>query len=221
MLFNLLGQPEKLVRDITPRLINKEANRALAMKFDVEYFDGTREQGYGGYRYDGRWQPVAARLIERYQLHGTSKFLDVGCAKGFLMHDLSEACPGIEVAGLDVSAYAKAHALESAREAITLGSCLSLPYPDDYFDAAVAINTLHNLAYDECKHSVRELMRVTKNKSNLFIQVDAYCNDDEKALFETWMLTAKTYLKPEEWEALFAEVGYQGDYFWTIIGFGG
>jgi ubiquinone/menaquinone biosynthesis C-methylase UbiE len=221
MLFNLLGQPEKLARDITPRLLNKEANRALAMKFDVEYFDGPREQGYGGYRYDGRWQAVAARLIERYHLSANSKFLDVGCAKGFLMHDLREACPGIEVAGLDVSAYAKAHALESVQGAITLGSCLKLPYPDDYFDAAVAINTLHNLAYEECKESVRELMRVTKNKANLFIQVDAYCNDDEKALFETWMLTAKTYLKSEEWEALFAELGYQGDYFWTIIGFGG
>ena len=219
MLHNLLAQPEKLVRDVSIRLENKEENRAKAMKFDVEYFDGPRTQGYGGYIYDGRWQEVAKRLIKRYQLNAKSKFLDVGCAKGFLMHDLQQACPGIEVAGLDVSAYAKDHAMDSVKEAITLGSCLNLPYADDTFDAAVAINTLHNLPYEQCKQAITELMRVTKHKARLFIQVDAYCNDDEKAMFETWMLTAQTYLQPDEWEALFNELGYQGDYFWTIIGF--
>ena len=219
MLFNFLGQPEKLQRDISSRLNNKEENRALALKFDVEYFDGPREQGYGGYKYDGRWQPVAARLIERYRLTPESKFLDVGCAKGFLMHDLAEACPGIDVQGLEISPYAKEHAMPSVKQKITIGNCLKLPYPDNYFDAAVAINTLHHLDYDGCKESVRELMRVTKNKANLFIQVDAYCNEEEKAMFETWMLTAQTYLMPEQWEELFREVGYVGDYFWTVIGF--
>lgn len=219
MLFNLLGQPEKLVRDVTPRLKNKEANRQLALQFGREYFDGPREQGYGGYVYDGRWQKVATTLIEKYQLNATSKFLDVGCAKGFLMHDLQEACLGIDVYGLDISAYAKEHAMPSVQQKITIGNCLSLPYPDDFFDAAVAINTLHNLDYDGCKQATKELMRVTKNKANLFIQVDAYCDEDEKSLFETWMLTAQTYLMPEEWITLLNEVGYKGDYFWTILGF--
>lgn len=217
--YNLLGQPEKLYRDVTPRLVNKEHNRALALKFDVEYFDGPREQGYGGYTYDGRWVAVAQRLIGHYGLTSQSRFLDVGCAKGFLMHDLQEALPGIHVEGLDISAYAKAHAMPSVAHTITLGNCLSLPYADDSFDCTVAINTLHNLPYDECKQAVRELMRVTRNKRNIFIQVDAYGNADEKALFEAWMLTAKTYLQPDEWIAMFDSVGYAGDYFWTTLGF--
>lgn len=220
MLFNLLNQPEKLLRDVSVRLKNKEANRALAMKFGHEYFDGPREQGYGGYVYDRRWQAVAKRLMERYNLTATSKYLDVGCAKGFLLHDLSEACPGINVSGLDISAYAKEQALPSVKENITLGNCRRLPYPDDFFDAAVAINTIHNLDADGCKQAVRELMRVTRHKTKIFIQVDAYSTPEEKELFEIWMLTAKTYLQPHEWETLFKEAGYAGDYFWTIIGFG-
>lgn len=219
MLFNLLNQPEKLYRDVTPRLVNKEHNRTLALKFDEEYFDGPREQGYGGYRYDGRWVAVAQRLIAHYGLSADSRFLDVGCAKGFLMHDLAEALPGITVEGIDISAYAKAHAMPSVAAQITLGNCLALPYEDDSFDCSVAINTLHNLPYDECKQAVRELMRVTRNKRNIFIQVDAYGNADEKALFEAWMLTAKTYLQPAEWIAMFKSVGYEGDYFWTTLGF--
>ncbi len=219
MYFNLLGQPEKLQRDVSIRLPNKEAHRAAALKFDAEYFDGPREQGYGGYHYDGRWQAVAKRLIERYGLTASSRFLDVGCAKGFLMHDLREACPGIEVAGLDISKYAKAHALADVQDNIVLGSCDKLPWPDDYFDASVAINTIHNLDQEGCKQAIRELIRVTKHKKNIFIQVDAYCDEKEKEMFEIWMLTAKTYLQPAEWEKLFNEVFYQGDYFWTIIGF--
>ncbi len=219
MLFNLLGQPEKLTRDVTSRLVDKDINRAMAMKFGFEYFDGPRAQGYGGYTYDGRWQAVAKLLIEKYHLSASSRFLDVGCAKGFLMHDLRESCPGMEVQGLDISEYAKQHAMETVRDNITLGNCYALPYPDDYFDASVAINTIHNLDVAGCRQAIRELMRVTRHKANIFIQVDAYNTPAEKDLFEIWMLTAKTYLQPGQWEALFDEVGYKGDYFWTIIGF--
>ena len=31
------------------------------------------------------------------------------------------------------------------------------------------------------------------------------------------MLTAKTYLKPDEWLELFDEIGYTGYYYWTIL----
>jgi hypothetical protein len=49
------------------------------------------------------------------------------------------------------------------------------------------------------------------------VQVDAYRSDDEKALFESWCLTAVTYLRPSEWISLFQEAGYSGDYYWTIL----
>ena len=54
-------------------------------------------------------------------------------------------------------------------------------------------------------------------KGKAFLQVDAYRNDDELQLFKDWMLTAKTYLKPNEWINLFDEVGYTGYYYWTIL----
>ena len=50
-----------------------------------------------------------------------------------------------------------------------------------------------------------------------FVQVDAYRNEAERDLFEAWMLTAKTYCRPEEWLKLFSEAGYTGDYYWTIL----
>ena len=54
--FNLLNTVPKVVRDVGMRRENKEANRDISMQFGEAYFDGPREQGYGGYSYDGRWR---------------------------------------------------------------------------------------------------------------------------------------------------------------------
>lgn len=218
--FNLLGTAEKLVRDVSLRSgINKSDNIKLAKQFGFEYFDGSRDQGYGGYHYDGRWVPVAKKIIGRYELSAGSRFLDVGCAKGFLLKDISDINPKIELYGLDVSSYAIKHAPEEIKPFIRQGNCKQLPFPNDYFDAVVAINTIHNLPYKECIRSIKELIRVTKNKENIFLQVDAYTDERELDLFKQWVLTAETYLPIHGWIELFEKCNYKGDYFWTIIGF--
>ncbi|MGH6954576.1 MAG: class I SAM-dependent methyltransferase, partial [Alphaproteobacteria bacterium] len=61
--FNLLGSYPRSRRDIAARHAAQADSRATARKFGREYFDGTREQGYGGYRYDGRWVPVARDIV--------------------------------------------------------------------------------------------------------------------------------------------------------------
>lgn len=213
--FNLLNVVPKAVRDVSARLVNKEENRRLAMKFGQEYFDGPREQGYGGYHYDGRWVSVARRLIERYGLKPGDRVLDIGCAKGFLVKDLAEALPGLEVIGLDVSSYALDNAHPDARGRLLRGSCDALPFPDGYFTISLAINTIHNLDRAGCLRSLQEMRRVAPGGG--FVQVDAYRNETERRLFEDWMLTAKSWLDPDGWRALFAEADYRGDYYWTII----
>ena len=72
---NLLNTFPKVKRNIKARTINKEQNRKLALKFDKEYFDGPREQGYGGYIYDGRWIEVSKRLKDIFNLKIIQKFL--------------------------------------------------------------------------------------------------------------------------------------------------
>ena len=136
-----------------------------------------------------------------------------------MIHDLENEIPNKNVFGLDISNYAKSKLNRNIRNKISIGSCDNLPYDDNFFDLSICINTIHNLNYEGCKKSLLELKRVTKNKTNIFVQVDAYNNEKEKKIFEDWLLTAKTYLKPEEWLKMFKEVDYNGFYFWTIIGF--
>jgi ubiquinone/menaquinone biosynthesis C-methylase UbiE len=212
---NLLKTYPKAARDIAGRLEGKEANRALALKFGLEYFDGPREQGYGGYRYDGRWVPIAQTFVDHFGLKPGQRVLDVGCAKGFLVKDLTDACPGLEVYGVDISHYALTHAHEGAVGRVVRGSCDKLPFDDRSFDAVICINTIHNLDPERCAIAIRELQRVSKGQG--FIQVDAYRSAAERQLFEDWMLTAKTYYTPQAWEEILSCCGYSGDYYWTVL----
>jgi SAM-dependent methyltransferase len=211
---NLLDRYPRSRRPIAERQESVPRERDVAKRFGREYFDGDRTQGYGGYRYDGRWVPIAERMRDYYNLTAGQSVLDVGCAKGFLMHDLRSVVPGLRVYGLDVSAYALERAMYDVRQFCVRGTAESLPYPDDAFDFVVSINTIHNLDRERCKQALREIERVSRQHK--YVQVDSWLNEDQRQNFERWQLTAVTYSDPDGWRQLFDEAGYGGDYYWTI-----
>ena len=212
---NLLAKYPKSKRSVKNRIENKEVAREVALNFAREYFDGSREQGYGGYHYDGRWLPIAGDFIQHFNLKPGDRVLDVGCAKGFLVYDLMKTLPGLEAYGLDISEYALLNALPELIGRLHLGNATHLPFPDNSFQAIISINTIHNLDLEECIAALREIERVSAGNS--FVQVDAYTNPEEKKAFEDWMLTAKTYGTPQDWREIFQEAGFTGDYYWTIF----
>lgn len=213
---DLLVNYPKSKRDLTARLESKtEEDREIARQFGKEFFDGDRNHGYGGFSYNPRfWQPVIPTFVEHWGLTSESSLLDVGCAKGFMLHDVTEALPGITVAGVDVSSYAIENSISSVKDSLKIANATSLPYEDSSFDVVISINTVHNLERDECAIALREITRVSKGGA--FITVDAYRNDEEKERMYAWNLTAKTIMSVDEWIKFFAEIGYEGDYYWFI-----
>jgi SAM-dependent methyltransferase len=210
---DLLAAP-RIRRDIAGRAAAAPRTREIARRFGREYFDGDRTEGYGGYVYDGRWVAVAQRLRETYGLGAGDAVLDIGCAKGFLVHDLRAVIPGIRVVGLDVSAYALAHAADGARGRMVRATAEALPFRDKSFDLVLSINVIHNLPDEGCRQALREMERVSRGAK--FVQVDSYRTAAERQDLERWILTAVTYFDPAGWLSLFREVGYTGDYSWTI-----
>ena len=212
---NLLARYPKAKRNVKARLDNKEENRRIALRFGKEYFDGTREQGYGGYRYDGRWLPIAEDIVRHFGLSAGDRVLDVGCGKGFLVKDLMKVCPGLEAFGIDISEYAVMNCEPEVVGRLQVGDAMHLPFPDNSFEAVISINTIHNLERAGCIHALREMQRLAPGKG--YVQVDAYRNPEERQIFEDWMLTAKTYGMPADWRDILHEASYTGDYFWTIL----
>jgi ubiquinone/menaquinone biosynthesis C-methylase UbiE len=192
-----------------------EKHRGVARQFGREYFDGDRLYGYGGYSYHPRfWTETVRRFRDHYELSPDAAILDVGCGKGFMMHDFKLLMPDMTIAGIDISEYAYDRAIEGMRPFITVGTAADLPYPDRTFDLVISINTIHNLPLESCKLALREIQRVSRRHS--FITVDAWRNEAEREQLMKWNLTALTYMHTDEWKKLFSEAGYTGDYYWFI-----
>jgi ubiquinone/menaquinone biosynthesis C-methylase UbiE len=195
----------------------RDQDREIAKRFGREYFDGSRDQGYGGYRYNERyWTGVAQDFRDTYGITAGTRLLEIGCAKGFLLHDLRRAVPDLEPFGLDVSEYAIQNSMDDVRPRLVRGIAERLPFPDQAFDVVLCINTIHNLPLDLCKQAVREIERVKRPGGHSYIQIDSWLNDKQRDDFLNWQLTAQTFFGPEGWRQLFAESGYTGDYFWTL-----
>lgn len=217
MKINLLKSlPKSWVKK--PLKIRKKVSiedRILSWRLDKEYFDGNRMQGYGGYKYDGRWKPVAKDFIEHYKLKQNSKILDIGCAKGYLLDEFGKILKNSTLCGLDISHYAITKHKKKIKKNLCIGNADKLPFQDNYFDLVVSINSLHNiLTLDELKNAFNEIKRVSKR--NIFISLGAYRNQSEKKILDDWAVVATSYMSINSWKKFFKHVNYKGDYYWFI-----
>jgi len=199
---------DKRAAEKTPEIIR------LAKQFGRDFFDGDRKCGYGGYKYDGRWKAVVERLRQYYKLPDNPAILDIGCGKGFMLHDFKEIMPGCSVAGIDVSEYAIENSMPTVKQFLKVASAEKLPYPDKSFDLVISINSIHNLPLEACKTALVEIERVSRGGS--FITVDAWRNEQEHEDLLKWVLTAETYMHVDDWKKLFDQIGFSGDYYWFI-----
>ena len=211
---NLLKNYPKTKRDVSKRREEKtEEHRRIARKFGKDFFDGDRKVGYGGFNYNPKyWTQVVKDISDYYKLKPGNKILDVGCGKGFMLYDFLKFNPKLEVFGVDVSEYAIENSIESLKERLKVANATSLPYPDNFFDLIISINTHHNLDGKDIVKAFNELQRVTKKNS--YVVLDAYSNEKEKEELMNWNLTAKTVMHVDDWKKFFEEINFKGDFYW-------
>ncbi len=211
---NLLKKYPKTKRDLSKRGNEKtDEDRMIARRFDKEFFDGDRKNGYGGYYYNSKfWTEVVKDLNNFYKLKNGSKILDIGCGKGFMLFDFMKLNPNFVLEGIDISNYAITKAVPEVKKFLKVGDAKNLPYGDNSFDLVISINTTHNLEINQCKKALSEMERVSRKDKYLI--VDAYSNEIEKDRIFAWNLTAKTILSTDDWINLFEKAGYTGHYYW-------
>ena len=205
------GLHRRTKRDYLGRMLDdKVACMEVARRFDREFWDGDRRYGYGGYVYDGRWEAVARRLVERYHLGPDARILDIGCGKGFLLYEFGKLLPAARLCGLDISPYAVADAKPEIRDRLFVHRAQDpLPFADKAFDLVISITTLHNLEIFDLKRALQEIERVGRSA---YIVVESYRTLQELFNLQCWALTCEAFFSVRAWEWLFAEFGYQGDY---------
>ena len=200
------------------KLIEKaESTRGFTDDYSVfgrDYFDNPDlGVGYGNYAYDGRFADVAKTMIEHYGLQRGDRVLEVGCAKGFVLVEFQKL--GMEVEGLDASAYAVEHAHPDLQGHVRVGDVCALPFPDDSFDLVLSKEMLPHVPEDQVRKAVQECMRVSKGP--IFLEIQCGRTEKELEYMKRWDGTHKTMRTPEWWNALFAEIGYEGDVHYKVL----
>ena len=147
--YNLLSEYPK---SDTPRYVGKNLrtidHRIVATYRDERFYDGDRNYGYGGFKYDGRWKKIADKISKEYDLNKNSSLLQLNCEKGFLLNDLINLKPGIKIQGLETSGYAVDNSMESVRTKIKkCNNYLNLEFDNSAFDFVIALGVVytHNL----------------------------------------------------------------------------
>jgi protein-L-isoaspartate(D-aspartate) O-methyltransferase len=205
-------------RDYVQRVVEfgKAECSEVAIQYGKDYWDGDRQYGYGGYKYDGRQRATAEAMAKHYGIKPGDKILDVGCGKGYLLYEFTQVVPGVEVVGLDISEYGIENAKEEVKPFLQTGNAINLPFEDNTFDFVVTITTLHNLYNYELNSAVKEIERVGKG-TNKHIAIESYRNETEKANLLYWQLTCRSFYTPKEWEWVFEQCGYTGDYSYIVF----
>ena len=209
----LSGYPEPKHPRVVSSNLRTIHHRIVASYRDKEFYDGDRNYGYGGFLYDGRWLPIAKNMCQEYDLNAQSAVLQVGCDKGFLMHDFLQVYPSIKVRGTELSDYAIEHSMDSVKPHLQKAPFTVLPFEDQEFDFVIALGPVYTLNLGDAIQCLNEIQRVSKGKS--FITLGSYTNKEEFHLFRDWTLLGATILHEQEWVEVMKHAGYTGDYKFT------
>ena len=195
------------------RVVNRKIkNKLIAWKLGKEYYDGNRDNGYGGFSYDGRWLKLLPRFIKKYKLTNKSKILDLGCKKGFIMKDLKILLPKAKVYGIEDHKYPIIKADKNIRKNIIFSNYYNIPFKNKYFDLIIGFSSIYKYNFNDVVKTILEINRVSKNS---FLTVASYSNKKEKELFDKWTLLGTTILKKKDWLELFKILKYKCDYYFT------
>lgn len=88
-------------------------------------------------------------IIKRVQLSETSKMLDIGYGNGYLAEKIYKKYHS-KLYGIDISEDMKKAAVKRNQKGVTagkiqfmLGDCCSLDFENDFFEAAISVNTIY------------------------------------------------------------------------------
>ena len=202
---------KKTKRNYLKRMINQKIkSMKISKKYSYDYWDGSRKYGYGGYKYDGRWEAVARKIISKYKLTNNSKVLDIGCGQGHLVYELSKLLNSKKIYGIDISKYAiKKSPIRVKKNIKYYDARKKISFKKNHFDLVISINLIHNFSINNIFSFIQNILDISKKT---YIATESYRNDKELFNLQCWALTAESFFSSKEWEWILKKNKYFREY---------
>jgi len=213
--FNLLSDySKKKVKRFVGKGIRTIDHRIIASEREKLFFDGDRNCGYGGLKYDERWNGVAKKLIEKFNLKNNSRILQIASEKGFLIYEIQKLNPKINISGVETSNYAISKTIKPVRKFIKKVKTFSeINFIKGKFDCVIALGAVYIHTLNDAIQLLKNIQRLSKGKS--FITLASYETEKEYWMFKDWSVLGTLLFKKKEWKKIMKYAGYTGYYSFT------
>lgn len=119
-----------------------------------------------------------------------SHLLDIGCGSGTPALEIMQQT-GCRVDGITINYAQQQKAVSAAKQAglqakshFILGDAAALPYPDDYFDYALLLESIHHIGHEQ---AICEASRVLKPGGEILIADALVMSETGQADYQQWL----------------------------------
>lgn len=163
----------------------------------ADFFDA-RVEGYEAHMFEnvGSADIYYRETAKCFPVMKEMKLLDLGCGTGLELDELFPIMPDMQVTGVDMSGKMLSKLREKhAERSLTLiqDDYSKAEFPPDFFDAAVAVQTMHHFREKEKLHLYRKILAALK-PGGLYVETDyvaADCEEEAAMLSEADRLIAE------------------------------
>lgn len=153
--------------------------------------------------------------LEHAEIDKTFTILDVGCGGGCAIQKLAALATEGKVYGVDyaegsvaMSRRKNTESIQAGRVKIKQASVSQLPFADNKFDLATAIETQYY--WPDLLNDMQEILRVLKPGGTLLIIAETYSNGTGNKVYRPLMkLLGSQTLSVNDQRELFSQAGYQ------------
>ncbi len=119
----------------------------------------------------------------------------------------------MKIFGIDISKYAAKHSNRNIRKDIKILNVeKGIPFKDNFFDLVISKDTIPLIKLSKINMVIREIMRVSKNKKNIYLHIQGVKNVYQSNLLKKWEPTTKISWTSKQWQKKLTELNFKGFY---------
>jgi len=183
------------------------------LEFGEDYYDNKDvPQGFGGYRYDGRYSTCAREICDKVDF---DCILDFGCAKGYLLFEFYKLSK--KIVGVDLSDYARKNAKKEVQSYLYKNIREINDNQLSKIEIILTRDVLPHLTRDDLLSTLSFIEQKCTNLKMFYIEIVTADNEISRCRLKDWDPTHNLLLSKKEWGGIFNDYNMPFDVFYKKL----